>query len=145
MTITPRSKRHSLYFLDVFDACSGAPLGQLSDISVEGVSILSETPLACPCTYRLRILVPQGNGSEQPLEFEVESRWTRDEGEAPIISHTTGCRITFLTDAERARIERLVSDFGYAKIGEVKVTRETAGKTSQPNGLKGFLRNLLPG
>lgn len=139
MTITPRSKRHNLYFLSAFDARNGNALGQLSDISVEGVSLLSETPLQCPCTYLLRILVPQGTGPDFALEFEAESRWTStEEG-----TYTTGFRITFLTDEQRAQIEKIVNNYSYAKIGEVKVAREPAPRDRQPRGLRRLLQSLF--
>lgn len=143
MTIIPRSKRHNLYFLSAFDARSGGFLGQLSDISIEGVSILSETPLQCPCTYLLRILIPQGDKPELRLEFEVESRWTSADSGLPMGSHTTGFRITFLTDEQRTQIEKLVNDFGYSKIGEVKVNREPAQRDTGPGSLRRLLQTLF--
>jgi hypothetical protein len=140
MTSTPRAKRHNLYFLSVFDGRTGSLLGQLSDINAEGVSLLSETPLQCPASFLLRILVPQHGQPDLRLEFEAESRWTGKEGEA----WATGFKVGFLTDAQRLQIEQLVHDFSYAKIAEVKIPRETA--TAPPTrGLKGILKSLLPG
>ena len=139
MTITPRSKRHNLYFLSAFDAHSGDSLGQLSDISVEGVSILGETQLQCPRTYLLRILVPQGDSPDLSLEFEAESRWTSaDSG-----SFTTGFRISFLTDEQRALIEKVVDSYSYAKIGEAKVIREPTQRDTPPSGLRRLLQTLF--
>jgi hypothetical protein len=139
MTITPRSKRHNLYFLSAYDALSGDALGQLSDISTEGISILSDTQLQCPRTYRLRILVPQGDRPDLSLEFEAESRWTSaDAG-----SYTTGFHITFLTDEQRTQIEKIVNNYGYAKIGDVKVAREPAPRETRPGGLRRLLQTLF--
>lgn len=139
MTITPRSKRHNLYFLSAFDARSGDSLGQLADISIEGISILSANPLQCPSNYVLRILVPQDDGSDFRLEFEAESRWiTEDSG-----FYTTGFRIIFLTDEQRNQIDKLVNNFGYAKIGEVKVTRDPTLKDTRPGSLRRLLQTLF--
>lgn len=139
MITRPRAKRHSLYFLSVFDARSDALLGQLSDISVEGVSILTETPLQCPCAYLLRILVPQSDKPDLRLEFEAESRWTSADSN----TYTTGFRITFLTDEQRTRIEKLVNDFGYSKIGEIRVAQGPIGSGSRSVGLRQFLQTLF--
>ena len=139
MTSIPRAKRHNLYFLSAFDARSGAFLGQVADISPEGISILSDPPLQCPCSYHLRILVPQGDQPDFRLEFEAESRWTSVEAG----SHTTGFHIAFLTNEQRSQIERLVHTFSYSKIGEVKVPREPAQKTSRPGGLRRFFQSLF--
>lgn len=143
MTSTPRAKRHNLYFLSVFDARSGAFLGQLSDISTEGVSILSEVPLQFPASYFLRILVPQSDRPDLRLEFEAESRWTnQDPGMATgSPSHTTGFRIGVLTDEQRGQIEKLVHDFGYAKISEIKVAPRP--QAPPPGGLRRLLQTLF--
>jgi hypothetical protein len=131
-----------LYFLSVFDARSGALLGQLSDISPEGVSILTETPLQCPGTYLLRILVPQGDQPDYRLEFEAESRWTNIEAG----SHNTGFHIPLLTEAQRTQVEKLVHTFSYSKIGEVKVIGEgkaTREPAPRPTGLRRLLQGLF--
>jgi len=139
MTSIPRAKRHNLYFLSVFDGRSGDFLGQLSDLSTEGISLLSELPLPCPSTYLLRILVPQHAGPDLRLEFEAESRWTAKEGE----SCATGFRIRSLTDGQRAQIEQLVHDYSYAKIAEIKVAREPQRPAPRPRGLKRLLQSLF--
>lgn len=139
MTTIPRAKRHNLYFLSVFDARSGAFLGQLSDLNTEGVSLLSEAPLACPDTFFLRILVPRNGEPDLRLEFEAESRWTAKEGE----SCATGFKIGFLTNEQRSQIERLVHDFSYAKIAEIKVAREAQRPAPRPSGLKRLLQSLF--
>ena len=145
MTPTPRAKRHTLYFLNVFDGRTGESLGQLVDISQDGVSILSETPLKPASTYLLRILVPQNGKPDQRLEFEGESRWTSPDPDSGF--HTTGFHITFLTDEQRGLIERLVSEFGYSRIGEVKLTAPREVKTGPrgepPNPLRRFLQTLF--
>jgi hypothetical protein len=145
MANTPRPKRHTLYFLDVYDGRTGERLGQLVDISQQGVSVLSDTPLKSTSTFSLRILVPRTGGPDERLEFEAESRWTTPDPQSG--SHTSGFLIHFLTDAQRDLIERLVNEFGYSKIGDVNlaVPRPPAGTpaTKQPSSLKHFLANLF--
>ena len=143
MESTPRAKRHSLYFLDVFDARTGDPLGQLTDISLEGISILSEIPLQHPGNYLLRILVPQTGEPDHRLEIEAESRWT--SADPANGSHATGLRILSLTDDQRARIERLVNDFGYSRIGETRKTSagERPNKLTGESPIRRYLRTLF--
>lgn len=139
MMTRPRAKRHSLYYLDVLDARSGALLGQAVDISVTGISITSETALPCPAKYLLRILVPDAEGKECPLEFEAESRWSHEhEG-----SHTIGFHIGLLTTEQQDRIETLVHAFGYSKIGELKINRAPVPEEASGGGLRRLIRSLF--
>lgn len=145
MATTPRAKRHNLYFLSVSDGRTGETLGQLVDISQDGVSILSEEPLKPHTNYLLRILVPGNGKPDQRLEFEAESRWTSPDPDSE--SHTTGFHIAFLPDEQRNLIERLVNDFGYSKIGEVKLSIPRDGKSAareqQPSSFRRLLQTLF--
>lgn len=140
MTTPPRAKRHSLYFLSVFDGRTGEPLGQLADVSQEGISILSASPLKPHETYLLRILLTQPGRPERRLEFEAESRWTAPDPESG--QHTTGFHIALLTVEQRGLIDQLVSEFGYDRISDVKVT--VPGRAPEPpNPVQRFLRSLI--
>lgn len=140
MTTPPRAKRHSLYFLSVFDGRTGEPLGQLADISQEGISILSASPLKPNETYLLRILLAQPGRPERRLEFEAESRWTAPDPDSG--QHTTGFHIALLTLEQRSLIDQLVSEFGYDRISDVKVTVPSRA-ADPPNPVQRFFRSLL--
>ncbi len=140
MTTPPRAKRHSLYFMSVFDGRTGEPLGQLADISQEGISILSDSPLRPHETYLLRILLAQPGRPERRLEFEAESRWTAPDLDSG--QHTTGFHIALLTAEQRGLIDQLVSEFGYDRISEVKIPVPARAMDS-PSPVRRFLRSLL--
>ncbi len=142
MTTTPRAKRHSLYFLSVFDGRTGEPLGQLADISQEGISILSASPLKIHETHVLRILLPQQGRPERRLEVEAESRWTAPDPETG--QHTTGFHIALLTVEQRSLIDQLVNEFGYSRISEVKIALPRENRPSEsPGSLQRMLRALF--
>lgn len=140
MTTPPRAKRHSLYFLSVFDGRTGEPLGQLADISQEGISILSSSPLKPHETYLMRILLAQHGQPERRLEFEAESRWTAPDPDSG--QHTTGFHISLLTAEQRVLIDQLVSQFGYDRISDVKVTVPSRA-AEPPSPFQRFFRSLL--
>lgn len=142
MDTHPRAKRHSLYFLSVFDGRTGDLLGQLADISHEGVSILGKSPLRPPETRRLRILLPQQGRPDRSLEFEAESRWSAPDPESG--DHTTGFHIAFLTGEQQGLIDQLIHEFGYSRISDVKVTVSRHDRSQAAIGpVQRFLRALF--
>lgn len=142
MTTPPRAKRHSLYFLSVFDGRTGELLGQLADLNQEGINIVSPSPLKTHERYVLRIILPQQGHSERCLELEAESRWTAPEPETG--QHTTGFHIMLLREEQRSVIDQLVNEFGYSRISEVKLPSPRNGQLpAGPGPIQRFLRGLF--
>ncbi|THB76273.1 MAG: PilZ domain-containing protein [Desulfobacteraceae bacterium] len=74
-------RRHLLLYLKVFDRNSGKLLGVVADISLEGVLILSETPIGLNQTFDLEIdpgesLQPRGKANPG---FTARSLWAEKD------------------------------------------------------------------
>ena len=145
MSTTPRAERHTLYFTEVSDARSGASLGQLVDISLEGLSVQGREPLSSASTRFLRILIPQPGGPDYRLEFEAQSRWTSEADG----THTTGFHITALTPEQQEQVKHLVNASGYRKISEARplavpsAARERQHAEPAPGALRRLWQSLF--
>ena len=63
------------YYLRVFDAKTNEPIGDASNISTEGMMLISNHPIATYATYRLKMVLPTVIPGKEYLEFSAESRW----------------------------------------------------------------------
>ena len=55
-------RRHLVVYLDVVDRMTGTVLGQLGDISVEGLLVISRTAIPADKTWSLRVALPDLRG-----------------------------------------------------------------------------------
>lgn len=61
----------------VFEKESGALLGRVADITVEGLLLVAEEALTPGKVMHLRIELPQLNGSAEPSGVQAEVKWCR--------------------------------------------------------------------
>lgn len=69
------SRRHLIYYLRVFDTATGELLGNLVDISTNGIMLVSDKPVVPNASYRLKMVLPETVDGRREVEFEAESRW----------------------------------------------------------------------
>ena len=69
------ARRHLIYYLRVFDTASGALLGNLVDISTNGIMLVSDKPLEPNIRYRLQMVLPETVDGSREVQFDAESRW----------------------------------------------------------------------
>ena len=72
-------RRHLIYYLRVFDNSNGELVGHLVNITVEGIMLISETPIQIGKHYELRMVLPAEILSKQELVFPAESVWCKKD------------------------------------------------------------------
>ena len=112
-----RKNRHQLLFnAGVYDADSGRLIGHLSNLSTDGLMVITERPLPMGRTYRVRIPLPVAFEGRGEIEVEVEVAWTQPA------THPTyqrnGLRALALEPEQRRVLTRLVEDYDLRIDGE---------------------------
>ena len=86
----------------VIDKPSGQEIGQLVNISEEGIMIMGSQPIAENSIMQLSLLFD----GEPEMSIGVESLWSQSSGEA---SHWTGFYIIDISEQDQQRIRDMAS------------------------------------
>ncbi len=71
-----RLKRKQLiYYLNVFDRNSGERVGQLVNITTEGLMLTSEAPVKTNTVFQLRLVLPEEIKGREQITFDARSMW----------------------------------------------------------------------
>jgi hypothetical protein len=98
-----------IYHLRVFDARRKKLIGQLVDITPEGIALIGETAVPVGRTYSLRMDLPRNLMAEGHITFSAESKWcTRDTTEG---FYSMGMRIVKMTPEALSLVQKLTQDF----------------------------------
>lgn len=109
-------RRNFIYDIEVSDR--GKPvdengefpvLGDLADVTVEGVMLVSDEPVAEKTAFQLRVVLPDDVEGMNILDFEAES--IRCSGTVHESIYTTGFRITEIDDATQKAIVKLIDEY----------------------------------
>jgi hypothetical protein len=112
---TRRQERTRLiYHLRVFDARRKRLLGQLVDITPEGLMLIGESQIPAGKKYSLRMDLPRNLMADAHLTFSAESKWcVKDQSEN---FYTMGFRIVKITPEALEIVQRLAQDFYQEEI-----------------------------
>lgn len=92
------------------DGNKGIVLGDLADITIEGLMLISETPVDNNATYQLRVNLPEDVvGTENVIDFEAKSFTCRKTIHENI--YTTGFKMTKLDEENKKRIRAVISEY----------------------------------
>jgi len=105
-----RRRRHLSPYPRVFDVNTDESIGQVVDISTEGLRILSESPVATDREYRLRLEPTDAGDSGRPVEFDAVCVWLEKEFSSG--AYNGGFRILKISKRNRETLERLIERFG---------------------------------
>jgi len=104
-------RKYLMFYTRVFNRRTGALLGNLADLTVEGLMLISEEPLPVNTLYDLRMDLPDGFGfPKRHLDMRGRSVWC-----APDIDphfQNTGFKLENVASEDVSIIERLVEDYG---------------------------------
>ncbi len=112
---TRRQERTRLiYHLRVFDARRKRLLGQLVDITPEGLMLIGESQLPAGRKYSLRMDLPRNLMADTHLTFSAESKWcVKDQSEN---FYSMGFRIVKITPEALGVVQKLAQDFYQEEI-----------------------------
>lgn len=92
------------------DGNKGIVLGDLADITIEGIMLISEQPVDNNATYQLRVNLPEDViGTEKAINFEAQSFNCHKTIHENI--YTTGFKMTKLDGENKQRIREIISEY----------------------------------
>lgn len=105
-------RRHLLFYLDVVDRKSGTVLGQLGDISMDGMLLIARDPLPRNEVYEIAIKLPRMRGfSQDEIDMTVESRWISPDTNPDL--QCTGCQVVDMDEQNRVLVNHLIQVLGF--------------------------------
>jgi len=110
-----QQRRHLVFYLDVFDAETGAILGQLGDITTGGMLLISDSPLAIKEEGELRslkVMLPKAGGfTGGELIVRVKTCWTSPDFNPDL--YCTGFQYVDPDDELFLIVNRLIGLLGF--------------------------------
>lgn len=104
-------RRHLFFYLRVFDRETGQQLGNLVDITAEGVMLVSEHPFELGNLYRLRMELPSEVFAQGRLDFDAECLWSGN-GVNPSF-YDSGFRLLEIDEDARLCVHYLIEMYGF--------------------------------
>ena len=87
----------------VIDVPTDQEIGQLVNISQDGLMILGTREIAENSIMQLKLMFESAHGKQEPISIGVESLWTQTSGEGS--QHWTGFCIIDISEQDRLRLE----------------------------------------
>lgn len=104
-----------MFHLRVFDGDTGEPLGNLVDISPEGLMITGEQSLTPGTRHRLRMHLPVEIVRDNDIEFAATVAWSSDELSPGL--YDSGFRDLEMPAPQRGRLEALIDEYDLRDAG----------------------------
>lgn len=98
---------HLIHYLRMFDRNDGALVGNLVDITEEGVQFVSEKPFIKDTRLPVRMDFPEEFMGKTYLEFDMEIKWSIVDQNPDL--YANGCRLVNITSEEVGVIEALIA------------------------------------
>ncbi len=102
-------RHHLIFYLEIRDRGSNEPLGFLSNITPDGMQVLSERPLAVGKSFELEICRP--GMTRQPVRCRARSIWSKADTDPGY--YATGFQFEDIPAMTLQAIERLIRDLGF--------------------------------
>ena len=75
-----RIERHQLpYFLKVFNGITGKPIGNLGDVSEDGLMLISLLPMMIGADFNLRLKIPMDGHCQQVIDLNAYCLWCHED------------------------------------------------------------------
>ena len=105
-----QERKQIIYSLRVFDARSGALLGQVADLSIRGFMLNSEQQLPKGRSMVLRVEMPRSLNGPQELEIKARVKWSRPDANSSFFN--TGLHLR-LSRSDEKILSDLIRTFEY--------------------------------
>ena len=103
------------HYMPVVDRSSGALLGYLTDVTVDGGMIQTETPIEEGQAISIRIEAAEPIEGDRNIDVEARCVWTRKGRNA--VFHHAGLQFTEVPAQQRERISELAERYRLAVSG----------------------------
>ncbi len=104
-------RKYLMFYTRVFNRKTGEMLGNLSDLTVEGLMLIGEQALPVHTLFDLRMDLPDGFGfPRRHLDMTGKTMWTAPDVDPNFFN--TGFHLEQVAEEDVAIIERLVEDYG---------------------------------
>jgi hypothetical protein len=104
-------RRFMLYYMPVYDVESQHQVGNLVDITPEGIMIVSENPIAEARTIYMRLELTGDVADKTYMEFHARCKWCKQDISPNLYS--TGFEILDLRPEDAAIVRRIVETYGF--------------------------------
>lgn len=105
-------RRHLVVYLDVIDRESQTVIGQLGDISVEGLLVVSREAISSDQTWQLRVVLPDMRGYKgEYLDVDALPCWKSADINPELVC--TGFSFIDLDEGDRDKILTLIQLLGF--------------------------------
>ena len=88
--------------IEVMNAMTGAAMGRIGNISVDGMMMIAYTPIREDALYQISFHLPDGRGAAHPIEIGMHEQWTEQSGGAG--QYWAGFRIIDISPDDQARL-----------------------------------------
>ena len=104
-------RRHLVFYLRVHDGLSSKILGHLVDISLWGVMLVCDEPMAVNGEFRLRLHLPRELKETGTVVLDAVCRWCRPDDNPE--QYLAGFSVERLLPDTRNALVALIERFGY--------------------------------
>lgn len=112
MNSTHPERKNLLFYLDIIENGSRKVIGQLGDISPEGLLLISSYHLPLNKVYSVSILLPDTDDfSKTSIDAYVETRWRKPDDNPNI--YRIGCMFAEISEEDKALIADVQQAIGW--------------------------------
>jgi c-di-GMP-binding flagellar brake protein YcgR len=105
------SRKHLCLYLEIIDRHSHELIGNLLDISNEGMMFITDKPIPPKQLKDVRIKLPDFEEfPKKSIDVILETRWTKPDVNPNL--HRVGCHFLKITPADLKLIKRAVEELG---------------------------------
>jgi hypothetical protein len=100
-----------IYYLEIYDNRTDKHLGNLVDITPEGLMMISEEKMEDGAEFHLRILLPESSYGKKSISFKANSCWTKRDVNPTFFA--SGYQIVDIGPIETRTITSLIDNFAF--------------------------------
>jgi c-di-GMP-binding flagellar brake protein YcgR len=104
-------RRHLIYYLNVYDTNTDRLLGQLVDITTEGMMLTSDDPIEENVFFELRMVLPEAIEAKEEILFDARSLYCRQDVNPDLYS--TGFKFENISENDQKIIENLINEYSF--------------------------------
>ena len=105
-------RKKLIFYLKVFGEKTNRLIGDLVDITTEGIKLIGSRPVKTEITYKLRMDLPREIDGEKKIIFNAQSRWCEKDDRTDF--YNTGFKLTAISPDDINRIENLILEYSHA-------------------------------